>query len=214
MTALQKTPVLKRYEPIPSRLARGLYGINGGVSTPQRLPLVLTILTLVSSACGAGGQYNHARTYKPLGDEKGHYKAVDQHVSLEEVKRDPNGFKDNELGWFGVVTDVGEGSDGKSRLKFSLRAHQERHLCTGPNDDTCRLTVSEKDLGSFVADVDIRPEDRSGFDRLWVGSLVRVYGHPTGQYDNDGAPLIDVEYYRHFPRGTFVTTAARMGMRQ
>jgi hypothetical protein len=175
---------------------------------------VITILTLVSSACGGGGQYNHARTYKPLDAEEDHLEAAEKHVSLEEVKRDPNGFKSHELGWFGVVTDVAETSDGKSRITFSLRAHQERHLCSGANDDTCRLTVSERDLGSFVAELAVKPEDREGMDRLWIGSLVRVYGHVTGEYDEEGAPVIDVAYYRHFPRGTFVTTAARTGMRR
>ena len=169
---------------------------------------------MLSAACGGGGQYNHARTYKPLGPEKDHLEAAEQHVSLEEVKRDPNGFKEHELGWFGVVTNVAEAEDGKSLLTLSLRAHQERHLCEGENDDTCRLTVSERDLGSFTVAVDVKPDDKVGKDRLWVGSLVRVYGHPTGEYDANGAPLIDVEYYRHFPRGTYVTTAARAGMRR
>jgi hypothetical protein len=188
--------------------------MEASVSMLPRLPLVFCGLTLLSGACGGGGQYNHARTYKPLDAEEDHLEAAEQHVSLEEVKRDPNGFKEHELGWFGVVTDVAQTSQGKTRLWFSLRAHQQRHLCTGDNEDTCRLTVSEKHLGSFVADVDIAPEDKVGRDKLWIGSLVRVYGHPTGEYEEDGAPLIDVDYYRHFPRGSYVTTAARTGMRR
>lgn len=184
---------------------------------PQRpalaLLFVLVLWQIAGSGCGASNPYNFARSYKPLGPEKSHFKASKAQVSLEQVKRDPNGFRDTELGWFGVVTGMSDRSDGKSRLTLSLRSHQSRHLCRDEAPDSCRVTVSEKDLGTFTIDVQL--DDSLAKDqRVWFGSLLRVYGHPSGEYDDEGGPQIDVTYYRHFPRGTYVTTASRGGMRR
>ena len=170
--------------------------------------------SLVLSACASAGPYNFARNYQPLSAEKPHFKASETPVSLEEVKRDPNGFRDRELGWFGVVTAIGDASHGKTRLELSLRAHQERHLCADESSKSCRLTVSERDLGTFTVDLPLGPEQKEGKDRVWFGSLLKVYGRPTGEYDDEGGPIIDVSYFRHFPRGTYVTTASKSAMRR
>jgi hypothetical protein len=175
--------------------------------------LLLVCLGVGLSACGGGGPYGYARTYQPLKDEKTHYNNA-QTATYEEVKRDPNGYQDAEVAWFGVVRSVGELPDGRARVSLSLRAHQERHLCADERASSCRVTVSERDLGPFSAELVLRPEERHGQDRLWVGSLVKVYGHPTGEYDEDGGPVLRATYHRHFPRGTYVTTAQRAGMRR
>jgi hypothetical protein len=182
---------------------------------PQRTSFfALVCACLALSACASSGPYNFARKYKPLGDEKPHFKAAHTPVSLEEVKRDPNGYRNTELGWFGVVTGMGDVSNGKTRLELSLRAHQTRHLCLDESEKSCRLTVSERDLGKFTVDVPLKPEQKQGKDRVWFGSLLKVYGHPTGEYDYDGGPILDVSYFRHFPQGTYVTTASKGGMRR
>jgi hypothetical protein len=191
------------------RPSRGLYGTR--LRMRKRMPLTVLILAV---GCGGGASYNYARTYEPLSAEKAHLARSETPVSLEQVKRDPNGYKGDELGWFGVVTGMGDLSDGKTRLSLSLRAHQERHLCGDERGSSCRVTVSEKDLGPFTVDVALSPEEKLGQDRVWFGSLLRVYGHPTGEYDAEGGPLLDVTYFRHFPRGTYVTTASRGGMRR
>jgi hypothetical protein len=76
------------------------------------------------------------------------------------------------------------------------------------------VTVSDRQSGPFTAKLAIRPEDQSGQDRLWTGSLVRVYGHPTGEFDEEGGPVIQAEWYRHWPRGKYVTTGAAASMRR
>ena len=61
----------------------------------------------------------------------------------------------------------------------------------------------------------VRPEDlHDGPDRLWTGSLLKVYGHVTDAGTEESGPIIQVEHYRHFPHNTFVTTAAAGSMRQ
>ena len=173
--------------------------------------MILSCLWL--AACGGGGPYGYARTYQPLRVEKDHF-ARAQTAPYEEVKRDPNGYQSADVGWFGVVRALGDLPDGRTRLFLSLRTHQERHLCSDERAASCRVTVSERDLGPFSADVTLSDEERLGPDKVWVGSLLKVYGRPTGDYDDEGGPVLNASYHRHWPRGTYVTTAQRAGMRR
>jgi hypothetical protein len=172
------------------------------------------LASLLFAACGGSGLYNFARNYEPLKEERAHFETTETQVSFEDVKRDPNGFKDKEIGWFGVVTSFSEIEGGRHRLGLSLRAHQERHLCTDNRDTSCRVTVSEKSLGNFTVDLELSPAELNGKDRVWIGSLLKVYGKPTGEYDESGALVIEETFHRHFPRGTYVTTANRDSMRR
>ncbi len=165
------------------------------------------------AACGGGNRYNFAQTYEPLRAERAHFRAAEA-VPYEDVKRDPNGFKTVEVGWFGVVKAIDELPDGRSRVSLSLRAHQERHLCSDRNESSCRLTVATRDLGPFSADLTLSPDEKVGPERIWVGSLLKIYGRASGDYDEDSGPILQATFHRHWPRGTYVTTAQRAGMRR
>lgn len=162
--------------------------------------------------CGGGGQYGYAREYEPLSEEEPYFEA-EQRVTYEDVRRDPADYRSSQIGWFGVVTDLDTSGD-RARIHLSHRIHQDRHLCADEYDSSCRVTISEREGGPFTAVVDLRPEDLAGQDRLWVGSLVKVYGAPTGDFDDQGGPVIDAEWYRHWPRGKYVTTGAAASMRR
>lgn len=168
---------------------------------------------MFQAACGGGGLYNYAQEYAPLRSERAHY-AAETSVSYEDIKRDPNGFKSAEVGWFGVVKALEELSEGRTRVSLSLRAHQERHLCSDRNESSCRVTVSERDLGTFSTDLVLGMGEKAGKDRVWVGSLLKIYGHPSGDYDAEGGPILNATFHRHWPRGTYVTTAQRGAMRR
>lgn len=183
------------------------------MSTLQLRFWSVLLCSLCWAACGGSGNYNFARSYEPLRAEKSHYKSA-QAVPYEDVKRDPNGFRSEEIGWFGVVQGVRDLGDGRTRLSLALHAHQERHLCRDQSASSCRLTIAERDLGPFTADLTLKPEEKQGPDRVWVGSLLKIYGHASGEYADDGGPVLNVTYYRHWPRGTFVTTADRASMRR
>jgi len=172
------------------------------------LPFWLVLLT----ACGGGGQYGFTREYDPLGDEDD-YLEREQQVTYEDVRRDPEDYRSSLIGWFGVVTRV-EGGGEAAVVHMTHRIHRERHLCADELESSCRVTVSDRQSGPFTAKLAIRPEDQSGQDRLWTGSLVRVYGHPTGEFDEEGGPVIQAEWYRHWPRGKYVTTGAAASMRR
>jgi hypothetical protein len=183
------------------------------VSTLQGRFSLLVVSALCWVACGGSSNYNFARSYEPLRAEKGHFDSA-QAVPLEDVKRDPNGFKDTEIGWFGVVQGVRELGDGRTRLSLALHAHHERHLCRDQAASSCRLTIAERDLGPFTVDLALKPEEKQGKDRVGVGALLKVYGHPSGEYADDGGPILNVTYYRYWPRGTYVSTADRASMRR
>ena len=75
--------------------------------------------------------------------------------------------------------------------------------------------MSERDGGAFTAVVRLRPDEATGENRVQANGLLRVFGTVTaGEYDADGGPVLHVAYYRHWPRGQYVTTAASALMRR
>ena len=174
---------------------------------------VIAAVTLCLVACAGAGPYNFSKNYEPLSEEDEHAERAVK-ASYEDVRRDPHGFADRTVSWFGVVTGYGELSKGRVRLVLSHRLHQARHLCKTESDDSCRVTVSDKSMGDFTVDLDLTPEQRMGKEKVWFGSLMRVYATASGEYDANGNPIMKVAYYRHWPRGYYVTVSARSFMRR
>jgi hypothetical protein len=172
-------------------------------------------LLLATMLCACGGNpYGYAPQYAPLSEEEPYF---EQGVALsyEEVRRDPIGHQDQTLAWFGVVEDVKPaGNSGQVRVALGLRFHQPRHLCSDQFDSSCRVTISDKVGGPFSALVTLRPDDRAGRDRVYAGSLLKVYGKVTSEYDDRGGPIIETAYYRHWPLGTYVNTRRATNMRR
>ena len=177
--------------------------------------LVLGAVLVLAAGLGCGGNpYGYAPEYVPLSDEEP-YDERGQALGYEDVRRDPVSYKDKLLAWFGTVQDV-QPVPGKDqvRVALELRFHQERHLCSDQFDDSCRVTISEKTGGPFSAILTLRSEDREGRDRLSSGSLLKIYGKALPEYDDRGGPLLAVEYYRHWPLGTYVNTRRAGNMRR
>jgi len=166
----------------------------------------------VGTGCGAG-KYGFARTYEPLLSEKGPLEKA-QDLPYEQVRRAPYDYKQTEITWFGVVTKMSDLPDGRVHLRLAVRAHQARHLCRDEYSDSCRVTVSESSAGEFSARLSLPKAEREGPERVSPGSLLKIYGIPTGDYDERGDPVIEVSYHRHWPRGFYVTTAQRGAMKR
>lgn len=173
----------------------------------------MAVLLSSLAGCGGAGPYNYARTYEPLISERGHLERA-QEIPYERVKSVPHDYKETELAWFGVVSAAHDLPDGRAQLKLAARTHQARHLCRDEYQDSCRLTVSESSPGEFTVRVALKPDEKQGKERVWVGSLLKVYGKPTGESDEQGDPVIEPAYYRHWPRGYYVTTAQRGAMKR
>lgn len=178
----------------------------------RHLALSFVLSLALVPACGGGGQYGYAHEYSTIGGEDAYLRrAVD--TSYEEVRR-ARVEDQTFVGWFGVVVEPPVTEGGVTRLTLSLRAHQDRHLCSSGSSDSCRVTVSEREIGRFTALVQLRPEDvTEGPTRMNVGSLVRIYGRSTGN-DASDLPILQAEWYRHWPSHYYVTTAAASSMRR
>lgn len=178
----------------------------------RHLAFVSVLLLALVPACGGGGQYGYAHEYSTVDGEDAYLRRVVD-TSYEEVRR-ARLEEQHFISWFGVVAEPPTTEGGLTRLVLSLRAHQDRHLCSTSSSDSCRVTVSEREIGRFVALIHMRPEDGAeGTLRLNVGSLVRVYGTSTGNDESD-QPIIQAEWYRHWPTHYYVTTAAAGSMRR
>ena len=174
--------------------------------------LVLAVAAAPLTGCG-GGAYGFSRTYQPLASEQRHFAEAKQ-LTYQDLVREPNAYRSTEIGWFGVVTELYDLRDGRTRISLTLRSHQARHLCSDESKSSCRVTISEGGLGIFSADVRLNADDLDGQERVWHGSLLKIYGKPTGQYSEETGPVLEVTYYRHWPRGYYVTTAQRGAMRR
>ena len=180
------------------------------------IPWFLSLaLGLVIAGCGAG-RWGYARTYAAWGEEPTHLQEqVD--LSYEEVRRFPDRHADELIGWFGIVNVIDDlaPETGEARLILQLRDHRDRHLCSDETEGSCRVTISQRDIGPFVAELTVRQEDLvDGPDRLWTGSLVKVYGHVVEGGTDESGPIIRVDWYRQWPHGRYVTTGAAGAMRR
>ena len=183
----------------------------------MRAAAIMAGFALLATIAGCGGnRYNYAREYSAYGDE-GQYLDRSVDLSYEDVRRFPDRHAEELIGWFGVVREIEDldRETGEASLLLEYRRHRARHLCRDERSGSCRLTVSQRGIGPFRVLLTVRDEDlQDGTERLWTGSLLKIYGHVTDAGTEESGPIIQVEHYRHFPHGTFVTTAAAGSMRQ
>jgi hypothetical protein len=173
----------------------------------------LVLLTfLVLAACG-GADYGYSRTYSPL-DQENQLLRTAVLPGYEEVHTNPAAFRSQTIAWFGAVSSVEPGPNGHTLVHFGFRTHQDRHLCADETGGSCRVTVSDRSSGPFSALIALSPADTTGQDQVALGSLMRVFGSPNGDIDSNGGPVLAAVYYRHWPRGTWVTTADAGRMRR
>ncbi len=182
----------------------------------RTLTSAVIALAFALPACSGAGRYGYAQTYSPLGDEEGWMERANNDAVYDEVRRMPDSYRDQTLSFFGVVTGVEPGQGGApTRVSLQIRTHQARHLCEDETDRSCRVTVSARDGGPLTAVLSLRSEDASGENRVQVFSLLRVFGKiASGEYDAQGGPVLRGEFYRHWPRGEYVTTDAASAMRR
>ena len=175
----------------------------------------LFALALVLAAGCSAGPYGHAPIYAPRGDEKSAIAGAREYDPVM-FAREPDEWRKGTVVLFGVVRNSSAGPGGSSYLSLSVRRLEPRNLCENANDeDTCRVTVSDRDFGVVHALVRLTGEDAVGKDSVGAGSLVRLVGRFGEDVDpNDGGPILRATWFRHWPRYSFVTSAARSQMRQ
>jgi len=167
------------------------------------------------AGCASAGRYGYAREYVYLSDERAYGDRADETAVYDEVRRLPDRFNGRLISWWGIVTDVETSSNGAARVTMQFRTHQARHLCEDETDASCRVTINDRDGGSFTAIVTLSPDDQVGENRVQPLSVLRVYGTVMqGDYNREGGPILRAQYYRHWPRGQYVTSSAAGALRR
>lgn len=167
---------------------------------------------LLALGCASGGQWGHSRNYDPLSEEED---ATERAVAYDPVmaERRPKEWGTKSVHLFGVVVDRQSGPGGLTDLTLSMRALETRNLCETAEEDSCRVTVSDREHSRLHALVQLRPEDELGEQAVGAQSLLRLVGKLSPEVSGaDGLPVIRASYYRHWPRNYYVTSAARSYM--
>jgi hypothetical protein len=173
--------------------------------------LCLLALSLLS-ACSSAGPYGFSRTYAPLSAESDAAEGAREYDPVM-AERDKADWKKGKVSVFGIVNKRVAGPGGVTYVTLSVRTLEVRNLCDQLDEATCRVTVGEHEFAIVHAKLKLAPADDIGALSVNRGSLVRVIGKLTDEVDpDDGTPVFNADYYRHWPRNYFVTTASRPDM--
>jgi hypothetical protein len=177
--------------------------------------LLLVAAGSAAAGCRSAGPHGFATQYAPRSDEKT-ATAGGREYDPVMVARDPEAWRKSKTMLFGVVTSRAPGPGGAAYLTLSVRKLETRNLCSNANDeDTCRVTVSDRDFGVVHVLTRLDPEDDMGGHSVGVGSLLRTVGTFGEDVDPaDGGPVLRSSFYRHWPRHFYVTRASADVMRQ
>ncbi len=165
--------------------------------------------------CHSPGPYGHSPHYAELDDETAALKGAKEYDPVE-AQRQPEEWRKSTVSLFGVVESRAAGPAGQALLKLSVRRLEGRNLCQSEQDeDSCRVTVSDKDFGTIWALVTVRGDDDVGPRSVGQRSLLRIVGS-LGQdvSQADGAPVLHASFYRHWPVYFYVTRASARDMKQ
>ncbi|MDB4941616.1 MAG: hypothetical protein JWP97_1150 [Labilithrix sp.] len=178
-----------------------------------RATLALGVVAL--AACHGAGPYGYSPTYTPTSEEQAAESGARAYDPVM-FAREREAWRASKVTLFGVVTGRAPGPGGAAYLTLSVRKLETRNLCSNAHDeDTCRVTVSDRDFGIVHVLARLRPEDDLGERSVGIGSLVRVVGGFGQDVDPaDGAPVLRTTFYRHWPRYFFVTRSSADVMRQ
>ncbi len=186
---------------------------HGLSCSTSRAPLALALVLLAS--CHSPGPYGHAVQYAPTSEEESATRGARAYDPVM-VQREPEVWRKGKVVLFGVVNGRAPGPGGAAHVTLKVRRLEPRNLCGNANDeDSCRVTVSDRDFGVVHAFVALQPQDDTGEASLGIGSLVRVVGALGEDVDpSDGSPVVRSSFYRHWPRFTYATTANADLLRQ
>lgn len=175
----------------------------------------LLAVAIVVAGCRGAGNYSYAPKYVATAEEESALTGAKEYDPVM-YQREPEVWRKSPSTLFGVVRGRTPGPGGNAHLVLSVRRLEPRNLCSNSNDeDTCRVTVTDRDFGTMHALIKLRPEDDVGEKSVGVGSLVRIVGQLGEDVDpNDGAPIIRASFYRHWPRYFYVTSQRSDLMRQ
>jgi hypothetical protein len=178
------------------------------------LNLAIFAAPLALIACHSAGPFGHSKVYDPTDAERAAVSKATEY-DVNAFARSPEKWRERPIWLFGIVTNRGLGPGGAAYTAVSIRSLQLRNLCEKEDEDSCRVTVSEREYGTINLLLNLAGEDDRGELSVGPGSLVRVVGTIGQDADPvEGVPIMRVSFYRHWPRGFFVTTKAAAVLRR
>jgi hypothetical protein len=132
------------------------------------------------------------------------------------VERRPEEWRKGTIVLFGVVESRSAGPGGQAMLRVGVRRLEPRNLCENQNDDdSCRVTVSDRDFGEVWVLTSLRGEDDVGPHPVAARSLLRVVAS-LGDEPSPGGPgqVLHARYYRHWPAFFYVTRSSAHELKQ
>jgi hypothetical protein len=180
----------------------------------QRRPLLVLALSLCAIGCHSAGPYGHAPRYVEMDEETAAVAGAREYDPIM-VERQPDQWRQGRVALFGVVERREAGPGGQAKLTLSVRRLEPRNLCIVETDeDSCRVTVSDKDFGVVEALVSLRGDDHVGPNSVGPRSLLRIVGTIGQDVAPTGAPVVHAVWYRHWPLFSYVTRASARYMKQ
>jgi hypothetical protein len=180
----------------------------------RALGLGAALWLLAVSGCHSGGPYGHSKVYAPTGDEERAIAAAKEYDPVM-AQRTPEQWRKKPVSLFGVVTNRGSGPGGAAYVALSVRALEPRNLCESDDEDSCRVAVSDREYARIHVLLNLVADDDLGEHSVGMSSLLRVAGTIGEDIDPiDGTPILRASFYRHWPRGFFVTAKAAAVMRR
>jgi hypothetical protein len=178
------------------------------------LRIAFAALVWTVTGCHSAGPYGHSPRYVELSEETTATAGAREYDPVM-VERRPDQWRKGQVTLFGVVESRAAGPGGQAMLKLSVRRLDPRNLCESEqDDDSCRVTVSDKDFGVVWALVQLRGDDDVGPRSVGQRSLVRIVGTLGQDVSADGAHIVHTSYCRHWPVYFYVTRASARDMRQ
>jgi hypothetical protein len=185
------------------------------LGSPLAVVLSAALVAGGLTSCRSAGPHGFAAQYVPTSDEQSATTGAREYDPVMYA-REPETWRKSKAVLFGVVTSRAPGPGGAAYLTLGVRKLETRNLCSNANDeDTCRVTVSDRDFGVVHVLTKLKPEDDMGEHSVGVGSLVRAAGIFGEDVDPaDGGPVMRASFYRHWPRYFYVTGKSADLMRQ
>jgi hypothetical protein len=170
-------------------------------------PVHLLVCAVLACSCASAGPWGHAPDYAPLDGEA---QAVEGARELDPVmsRRTPDEWTQGMVTFFGVVVR-GTPSDDAALLDVSIRKLAPRNLCSAPESDTCRVTVSDREFGSIKVALRMTAAEKDGPERMSSGSLLRLVGRLKPDPQQPDKLMLEANWHRHWPRGFYVTESFR-----
>jgi hypothetical protein len=176
--------------------------------------LALAALLSLATGCYSAGPYGHSPRYVELSDETTAAAGAREYDPVM-VDKQPDQWRKGTVTLFGVVESRTAGPGAQAMLKLSVRRLEPHNICENAgSDDSCRVTVNDKDFGSVWVLVQLSGDDDVGPRAVGQRSLVRIVG-TLGQdvAPADGGHVIHATWHRHWPVYFYATRASAHEMR-